>query len=111
MIAGLIFVAGAGYWYFSRPDDDKDNDTTANDENDTQTPVSIGQPIEEITRDMPKIEEEEQEDDVLPNENHIEDIEDDPTPIIEEPKVEPEEPKQPIVVIQEEEPQPEPIPI
>jgi len=109
MIAGLIFVAGAGYWYFSRTDEDKDNDATT--ANDTQTPVSIGQPIEEITRDMPKIEEEEQEDDVLPNENHIEDIEDDPAPIIEEPKVEPEEPKQPIVVIQEEEPQPEPIPI
>merc|ERR1719461_1588983 len=45
IISGLIFVAGASYWYFTRPNDDKDesNETPSNDVDIQETPVSIGQ--------------------------------------------------------------------
>merc|ERR1719361_253736 len=44
IISGIIFVAGASYWYFTRPNETNEKDESPEND-DQETPVSIGQTI------------------------------------------------------------------
>merc|ERR1719361_1684582 len=90
IISGIIFVAGASYWYFTRPNETNEKDESPEND-DQETPVSIGQTIPfepKVQQDDVKVD----EDIPFNNENdqqsnHIEQQVDE-TPII-EPEPEP----------------------
>merc|ERR1719297_68318 len=67
MIAGLIFVASAGYWYFSRP----------NEENDDKSSYQTPKTLDSIQEDVKQEEEDSSlnDDNNEPNANHIENME------------------------------------